>query len=236
MKYNIISVNDSRAQYKNAIRRHNSVGEVKIPSTNGMSVNIDKEFERRGLLDTNWIPKIGEAGCWVSHFDCWSWSVKNNEELIVFEDDAIIDENFVNNFDVLYSELPSDYDFCSLWVPDNQRQDFYYVVEYDSEGQVNISGRIEDVSDSHFDIGCRFLARAYQGYGLVATLYSPQGAKRLIEQARRRGVCTPVDCFIFQESHAERVKGYAPKPHVSIVQYDWNAETTVHNTGVINAV
>lgn len=234
LKFNIISINDERIAYKDNIRKHVGMEEVSIPSVNAYKVDLPFELKSRGLESRPWTPKIGELGVWLSNFDCWQWAA-DNEELVVFEDDAIIDENFYDGLQVLYSELPEDWDFLTLWVPENQRQDYMYRVEYDDEGMPNILGNVPP-GKSSFDYGARFTARAYQGYGLVATMYSPKGGAALIESARRRGICTPADCFIFQETHAERVKGYAPKPTVGLVSYDWSAETTVHNTGIYSAV
>ncbi len=76
------------------------------------------------------------------------------------------------------------------------------------------------------------MARAYQGYCCVATLYSPSGARRLLEIAGEKGMYTPVDCFLFQEAHGKNaVRAYAPTPDAQrIVDIDWNTPTTIHGT------
>lgn len=228
MKYNIISITDERKAYKDAIRRYTKLEEYRIASMDARAVDPIEELNALGLTVHDWHPLLGELGAWLSHFLCWKFVSVMSEPLIVFEDDAIINNAFDDILGSYMSELPPGWDFMSLWAPDDQQQDYRYDVVYDDDGIANVRGWIN--GPSRFDIGKTWISRAYQGYGLVGTVYSPEGGSRLVERAKQRGVCTPVDCFIFQESHTERVKGYAPKPLRNIVFYDWKAPTTVHNT------
>lgn len=234
MKYNIISINDTRYLYKKHIRETVGFEEVLIPSVDARAVNLEYELKRRDLfISRPEIFSIGEVGIWLSMFDCWQWAVYNDEALITFEDDAEPRPFFDEAVERFSEELPADYDFLSLWVPDNQRKDYYYDVVFDDEGEPDIRGLRKD---SLFDIGAFYIARAYNGYGNVATLFSPKGAQFFIDRTREVGLRTPVDCFLYQESHTERCKGYAPKPiHATAVDYSW-PETTVHTTERFNEV
>lgn len=234
MKYNIVTIsedkNSERYAYKLLIRHFVEFDEVDIPAVDARNVDLRHELEKRGLSIPN--PhafSIGEVGIWLSMFDCWQWSVDNNEELIVFEDDAAPHARFNERFEALYSEIPDDYDFVCLWVPENQRQDYRYMVEYNSEGLPNIYGSLPH-GDSLFDFGATRAARVYNGYGNVAQLFSPKGSKFFIDRAREVGLYTPVDCYQYQEAHSGRCKGYGPKPqYANLVNYDWPV-TTVHTT------
>lgn len=236
MKFNIVSINDDRKVYKDAIRATLGLEEIHIPSVAGYKVDIAAEMASRGLRSTDeWHAKIGEAGCWLSHFDRWRAVADMDEPLIVFEDDAIVLDNFESDLLEWKSELPSDWDYVSLWVPDNQRQDFNYNAFYDNRGIPTIVGRLSN-QDSKFNFGSEHWARVYQGYGMVATMYSPSGGARLVERAREMGWNSPVDCFISLEAHAGRLNGFAPKPWIELVGYDWSQQTTIHTTGKMNAV
>lgn len=230
MKYNIISINDDRIMYKEAIRSNVHREEVNIPAVNAFDVNIQDELSRRGIkIAYPGMFSVGEIGIWLSMFDCWQWAVDNNEELITFEDDAIPYWDFQPKFDIIYEEIPKSYDFFCLWVPDNQRIDYVYNVVYDDEGIPRKVGPNRHPSNSIYDFGPERVTRVYNGYGNVAQLFSPKGAKFFMDRVRDVGIYTPVDCYLYQEAHAGRCEGYGPKPnYAKLVSYDWKAETTVH--------
>jgi GR25 family glycosyltransferase involved in LPS biosynthesis len=57
----------------------------------------------------------GQIGCALSHIKVWQDAIDNNyNNILVFEDDAIIPENFWNKFNKAYEELPKDWDCFSL--------------------------------------------------------------------------------------------------------------------------
>lgn len=232
MKYNIVTLGTpERDTYRMMIRYYlKNIEEVSIPAVDARKVNLDEELEKRGLhIPYHNAFSIGEVGIWLSMFDCWQWSVDNNEELIVFEDDAIPARDFEDKLKFMMGEIPDDYDFVCLWVPDNQKQDYLYMVQYDDEGQPGIFGSLPEEL-SMFNYGAERAAMVYNGYGNVAQLFSPKGSRFFIERAREAGLYTPVDCYQYQEAHAGRCKGYGPKPkHANLVKYDWPV-TTVHTT------
>lgn len=230
MKYNIISIDDSRQEYKDRIREIVNLDEVSIPAIDGREVDLHAELEKRGLRLFDWNPTKGELGVWLSTFDCWQWAAEN-EDLIVFEDDAIPTGDFNYHLADFVSELPEGWDFLSLWVPENQYHDYLYVVKYDSGGQWIKVADDTNAAMSRYNYGAIRLAKVYQGYGNVATLYSKDGAQRLIDAARDLGLRAPIDCWIMDRAHTDVVQGFAPKPMwAKAVYYDWAAETTVHNT------
>lgn len=231
MKFQIISINDDRASYKDNIRAKVGLDEVHIPATNAYEVDLKAELDKRNLfVKYPGMFSAGEIGVWLSTFDCWQWAVDNDEELVVFEDDAIPSGTFSFQLAKLYYELPVDYDFFCLWVPPNQTIDYYYNVEYDAEGRPNVVGSNRGDHDSIYNIPqVTRVAKVYNGYGNVAQLYSPKGGRTFIDTARSSGIYTPVDCFLYQEAHAGRAVGYGPKPYwAKLVDYDWKAQTTVH--------
>lgn len=231
MKYTIISIDDSRANYKHFLRKDmHTMQEVAIPAVDAKSVDLRVELDRRDLSVTySDAFSIGEIGVWLSVFDCWQWAIDNDEEILVFEDDAIIAGNLEVQLGLLMEEVPRDYDYVSLWVPPNQIQDYNYVVVFNDEGLPTINGTLDN-NLSFFDFGAERVAEVYQGYGNVATVFSPKGARFFIDRAREVGIYTPIDCLLAQAAHAGRCKGYAPKPrYATLVSYDW-ATTTVHET------
>jgi GR25 family glycosyltransferase involved in LPS biosynthesis len=235
LKYTIISVGDTRAANKARIRDTiKSVPEVTdIEFCNAVDYNsLSKAMDRFPNIKPNgWGPQLGELGIWLSQASCWQYAVDNNTPLIALEDDALVQDNFDRVLPEYLSETPDDWDFISLCVPGNQLGDISYKVVYDDTGAPKTSWRAGD-KPYQFRFGSRIMARAYQGYCCVATLYSPKGAARLLEIANEKGVYTPVDCFLFLEAHGKnQVKAYAPTPDAErIVDIDWEVPTTIHHT------
>lgn len=229
MKYNIISLNDDRKVYKDAIREHVGLDEYELEAVDGRAVDIREELNKRNMFTTGWVPKQGEAGVWLSNYDRWMDTDWIDEPLVVFEDDAIIDESFKPKLDGLMEDLPEDWDFLALWVPENQHADYQYITTYDFQGDPQNHGS-RPYSMSQFKLTYR-LAHVYQGYGMVALAYSPAGGRNLVSLAQQYGMYTPVDCFVYQQAHMGNLKGFAPSPiFANVVRYDWRAESHVQLT------
>jgi GR25 family glycosyltransferase involved in LPS biosynthesis len=151
----------------------------------------------------------------------------------VLEDDAIVSKDFPGLFREYMKHLPQDYDFISLWVPDNQRRDFYINYAYDWDGIPHTLPTGESTKNGApcFRIDDSPLAHVYQGYGGVATMFSRKGAEKLYTLAKAEGTFTTSDCFLFINAHRGIIKGYAPRPDVTqMFDYDWKNETNIHNT------
>lgn len=235
MKKAIISISDRTPHYVKMIKDYVPFEEATdIEYVNGRglgTLGLTNILVEEGLRVSNWAPEIGELGVWLSQYRCWQWCVENEEELIVFEDDAVPTPHFKEIFDAQYAEVPADYDFIAWFVPDNQMADFKYRINYDTTGAplpVVHSG-----DDGYqYEYGAERMARVYQGYSCVCIQYSPQGAQKLIDIAKEMGLYTPVDCFLFLSAHRGAVDGYSPKPgQPRAVIVDWNAPTEVHGTG-----
>lgn len=57
----------------------------------------------------------GQIGCALSHIKIWEDAIKNNyNNIIVFEDDAIIPEDFWDRFNQAYNELPKDWEMLLI--------------------------------------------------------------------------------------------------------------------------
>src|SRR5690349_6517415 len=95
--------------------------EVFVECVNGkdteqMRRNVEKYgFKHHG---TTWRP--GEGGLWYSSINAWSWAAEHDEDLMVFEDDAVPFPYFADTVEA--TVRPEGYDFVSLYTP--YRNDF----------------------------------------------------------------------------------------------------------------
>lgn len=235
MKYTIITLNDDRKFYTDMIRDRVKYEEILLPAVDGRVVDIKKELFIRQLEWTGWEnAKRGELGVWLSNFDRWEYAANMDEPLIVFEDDAMPSPAFNLYVDGLLEDIPDDWDFVSLWIPDNQKHDYLYDIDFDENGVhvwANRPWRNNENSIYRVE-GSDRVALAYQGYGMVSLMYSPRGAAKLVELARQTGLSGPVDCWIFQQAHRGAAKGYACHPNYShVVRYDnWEGISHVQQT------
>ena len=216
LAYITISVDDSRLQTRDGI--DSSMKSAGIPKIDGVSFvdgRIPGEVEKH--LKINSLPtpasgfRLGELGVWMSNYYCWkAISETDFDGVIVFEDDAVIpdDKLFSLIMRAIMLELPSDYDAFSLAPP---QRHFY--------------------DRSEHDIGSELVCRSYQGYGCVSTMYSPKGARKLVDFVESEGFQYPVDCFIFEEKGlSSALETYAPMPDVTEFVTFLEQGTSIHNT------
>lgn len=234
--FTILSIDESRAEKKAAIRATLSeMAEVSVLCVDGRNARIRRAWLTKtpGIVRP-WAPKRGEIGVWLSQINAWRKCVKINKPLLILEDDAILDPRFMEHFKIMLAEVPEDYDFLSVFVPNNQERDWYLEVGYDDEGKPNPYGIGAPEGAPCFYTGSPVISKVYQGYSCVATLVSPKGAQNLLDLMQRFGLYTPVDCFLFLNAHRGLLKGYAPVPTFKrIVSVDWKASTLIHDTGLI---
>lgn len=214
-------------------RKLSGYEEINTEIFNSRETDKQAILEQVGLqLSNGWNPERGEVGAYASHYRSWELAAKLNEPLMVFEDDAVLDTNFHVNFPKQIAELPDDWDFFAMWVPDNQKNHY---TEY-----ITVNGPFEAPTlkgiryDGSTQFGCyrQFICRSYQGYGQVAIMYRPSGAQKLIDNVQQHGMYNTVDCTMHFLSLARQVNGYAPKPaFANLVHHDFNVPSTVHGTG-----
>lgn len=238
IKYTIMTLGDEsrqpkRSAIKNEMFFYDEVKDIEfVDGADPEQVKRMRERYPNFVGKDFWKPKTGEVGVWYSQMNCWAWARDNGKHLIVFEDDAILTDHFVAKYMKLMEELPSDYDFFSIFVPNNQEGDYFQRGNYDHNG-VPSNMNWAPAERSMHNFGAANLAKVYQGYSCVATMYSPKGGERLLELADQYGMYTPVDCFLFLEAHRGNVVGYSPKPSQiteRLVSIDWDADSTIRET------
>jgi GR25 family glycosyltransferase involved in LPS biosynthesis len=219
MKYAIVSIDDSRIEYKENIHRvMRDSDEVFIECFDARPPEIDlaQELAERGLrfadfwLNLQW--KRGDIGGFISHYNTWKYCAASNEPLLVFEDDAIVHDDFYDNIVDLMTEVPDDWGVIS-WCCNDYGKTFYdKFVYYDKYGQHHNNRVLRPGESNRYDYGASRMTRAYQSWTLTATMYSPQAAQSLIDAVERMGVHMNADAFVYHRAHCGDFDAYAPKP------------------------
>ena len=190
--FHIIYINDERI--KNRIDIENKLHAIKHQIT---SLNAKDQQKKSEFLENNKDFKIawehfkdGEIGNFGSHYLSWKYVVDNNlDKLLIFEDDAIIDDNFLDMYNLFIEYCPSDYDVFSMFVHENQFDRF------------RKSDRIND-----------YIAKGYQDWSTLCYVVSNSGAKKMINYVESIGMDAPTDWFIFRNGHAGKFNVYTFVP------------------------
>ena len=219
MKYTIISIDDSRKEFKDKIRLEMSEAEeinVECFDARPTYIDLNDELQSRGLhFADHWknlMWKRGDIGGFISHFNAWSYAATSGQDLLVFEDDAIVPDGFYSNVNDLLSEVPDDYGVVSFCVNEYGRHFYDNHVEWDEWGYHHVNRPRHAGEHNQFDYGAERMTKAYQSWTLTATLYSSLGAQSLVNAVHDMGIHMNADAFVFHRSHCGDFKAYAPKP------------------------
>lgn len=180
MKYHIIQIDDSRQDNVNDIVSKINGERLDIKSVNGHdTTNLNSFYENnQDFKITGKSLSRGEVGCFASHFLAWKYVVSNNiNELLILEDDAKIENDFIKKFNFTKKYLPDSYEIFFTFVDDQMKLRYDYHKHY---------------------LGNIFLTKAFQDWSTLGYMVSLNGAKRGIELIRRHGMRSPIDNFILQ--------------------------------------
>ncbi|HGF7514244.1 TPA: glycosyltransferase family 25 protein [Vibrio cholerae] len=106
---------------------------------------------------------LGQLGCYASHYLLWELCVTTNENFIVIEDDAIIDDKKLLNFITSCDNLPKEIECIRFF--DNKRKSFK--------------------SKKYIDLGILEIHKFNKGHmSTTAYFITPRGAKKLLEHSK----------------------------------------------------
>lgn len=204
MNFCIFSIDDSRRRYTDAIRARLSDNfwwaERKVWTVNGNDPEALHwaQDAHRFQYKVNWKndsgPRKGHLGIWYSVLNALDWELT---PIVTFEDDAILHPNFNRNFWDITASLPRDTDAFSLFLPRDQ-DDVYR----SRASELNVS------------LG---ICKAYQVYGGVSMLWTPQGAEKFQRLVRRDGIMDQWDNQLYGYARSGEMNVYTQPPGAQIL-------------------
>jgi GR25 family glycosyltransferase involved in LPS biosynthesis len=145
------------------------------------------KFDPAGWNGRGW--RIGEFAIWASNFTAWKNFYKTDHDmLMLIEDDIVLSKNFNDKLIDYIDELPSDWDFFTVYYPPTGND------RYDKERE-------------SLDVGQENICRVYQSWSCLCYIVSKQGAKKLLQQVKNN-VNGPIDHWLF---YNKNLNGYAIK-------------------------
>lgn len=188
MDYTIFSVDDSRQRYTTRIRQAlpewNDLG---LRSIDGRKPELLALSKEHFPYDIRYNARVGQLGIWYGVLIALNYA-----PIVTFEDDAILGENFLANFESRIKELPDDADFFSLFLPRDSDH------MYSPDKEVSYS-----------------LCKTYQRYGGVSMYYTKQGAEKIKALLERDGITGQYDDTLYHYSKTGELNGYCSKPSFS---------------------
>lgn len=193
INYHIIHINDDRKYNRDLIDQKLNGTKHEIKCLNAK----DSELLEKFYLDNpefklSWHSfKPGEIGNFGSHYLAWKYLVNSSlDSLVVFEDDVLMDDSFIDAYKTALKNIPPDFDVLSMYIHPNQYDRFNqkdYVNEY--------------------------ISRGYQDWSTLSYVISRQGAEKLIGYVSHNGMDYPTDWFIFRNGHKGIFNVYTLSPN-----------------------
>ena len=193
--YHVIYINDERKSNRDDIDSYLNGNKHNIKSLNARN-EIEKEtfFNENKDFKLSWDSfKIGELGNFASHYLAWKYVDENDiDSLLVFEDDAKINNSFIDKYNLFLDFCPKDYDIFSIFVHPNQFPRF-----------------------NHNDIINPCIAKGYQDWSTLCYVVSNSGAKKLLKYVKETGMDYPTDWFIFRHGSKGIFNVYTFQPEIA---------------------
>lgn len=197
IKYHTISINDERKENKDLIDFVlNNKNKINIESLNAKNEkDLDKFYKDNPEFKFGWNGfKLGEIGNFGSHYNAWKYLINSNfENIIIFEDDCLIDEKFIEYYKTYMPNVPKDYDVFSIYIDANQYP------RYESKHYIN-----------------EYISLGYQDWSTLCYVVSKKGAEKLCNYLKDFGMDRPTDWFIFRGGHEGKFNVYSLNPETKV--------------------
>jgi len=144
-------------------------------------------FSMGGPHGDGWL--MGELGLWAGTYIALKNFLNSDyENLIFFEDDLILESDFVNNLEMCMLELPKDWDIFFVYSPIHERKQ-----------QVALEEKSPEFFESAFLPEKKRISKAFQHYSTACYMVNRASAKKIVDLANK-GISLPIDCFLIQQS------------------------------------
>lgn len=173
---------------------------IRVSSVDGKNIEELQYAQQKHPYEINWDARLGHLGIWYSVLNAL-----DHAPIVTFEDDALLHDDFQNNFEYRVAELPDDWDFFSLFIPRDSDKIF--------------DERRDSVGES--------VCKTYQRYGGVSMYYSAQGAQKIKALLERDGLTGQYDDTLYMYAKAGELNGYCSKPSWADLVYITGLEKSI---------
>lgn len=208
INYHIIHIDDVRKSNRDRVDEILMSNKINIPSLDARTdENKELFLSQNPRFKITWPEfKNGEIGNFGSHYIAWKYLIDSKlDNLLIFEDDILIENDFISKYNLAIDNVPSDYDVLSIFVHSNQYDRF------DKSQEISY-----------------YIAKGYQDWSTLCYVVSKSGARKLVEYVENNGMNRPTDWFIFRGGNEGLFNVYTLPPHFkSPVSIDTRYESQV---------
>lgn len=191
MKYAVIQIDILRIKTVKQIESIMGKDKLKIDFVNGhIQKNLDNFYLNNDKFKISKDLNNGEIGCFASHYLIWKYVYENDlKEVLVLEDDASLEVNFLNKLLDIKHYIPRDYDIFFAFIHPDMKSKFNHEKHY-----------MEN----------EFVCKTFQDWSTLCYLISNKGAKTLLDLVHKNEIVRPVDNFILENADSGNIKSYSP--------------------------
>ena len=191
----------------------------RFDATNGKKLVINEEQSKifhikEGFVGKRWTDLThkyyaGTLGCSLSHIRMWKEAYMGCKDYIVFEDDVVLDNNFIHKWNNIYSTIKYDlkWDILYFGIYDDEYGESHYSDEFIYPGVMKFSP----------------IMRMHGG-GTFGYVIRPKGAQKLLELVDKLGIQQPIDHFMIDQFDTLCV--YKTVPHLAKA---YSTDTDIQN-------
>jgi GR25 family glycosyltransferase involved in LPS biosynthesis len=117
-KMYVINLKKNNKRYNDFMinTRNANVNVSRFNATYGIELAENDPYIKKYFKDNINLTKP-QLGCAISHIKIWEDAVRNNyDTVVIFEDDAIIPPNFKEKINIVFNQLPKDWDMLLLGI------------------------------------------------------------------------------------------------------------------------
>ncbi len=223
-EYVLIKINDKRKDTQDKIIKDlENFKRYEVDCVDGNDENAIRRFfeNNKNYKETRPI-RLGYAGHWMSFLNVFKLIVENKiDNLLVIEDDAILSETFIEDLQKYMDEVPEDYDFFMAYQSLPHIHNCVFPKERISS-KITVHGQSTNAFGTihpDWQIGSKYVVKAYQSFGSVGQIFSYKGAKKLIELTEKNGFgksrweVGSLDRAMYMYSFSGNLNGYQPSPY-----------------------
>jgi glycosyl transferase family 25 len=214
MKAYMISLNESTE--KIAYLKSFGIDTILVKGVNGKTVQIEDIIKRVSNKYKNFGPKSA-IGCAISHMNTWKMFLETDDKYaIIFEDDVVLEDNFVDKLEISIKEVPEDYDILYLGCTGCDNNQKINIVKFTASFFIapNTFNKHQQITDN---IGIPSLALSTHAY-----IVSRNGATKLLKYLDGK-LYHHIDFCIQKLVLDNKIESYSVTPRIA---YQTSTENT----------
>lgn len=199
----LISLNNPDEKIK--YLKENGIYPTLIKGVNGKSLSEnDKEMKNISNLYTKFGPKSA-IGCALSHLNTWKNFLENTTDqyAIIFEDDIVLVENFINKLDTVMSHVPKDFDvlYIGCFGCDEKQNIFKFLCSL-----IGMTSKYKKINDYISIPSTAFATHSY--------ILSRKGAQKLVNYLEGN-IHNHIDFCMQKLASQNKIKAYVSNPRLA---------------------